>query len=102
MGRQWLEDINGALFRISEITSVTPLPIKGDRSDQTKVTAVHTALTTTGGHTHTTTLPFDKVVGFMKAQLGELAQTAAQDPAPSTATAAPAADSAAAKQFENL
>lgn len=58
----WLKDTNGAIYRIAEITSVTPREYRDDKRDQTKVTRVHAAITTTGGHTHETTLNFDDVV----------------------------------------
>jgi hypothetical protein len=58
----WLIDKNGARYRIAEITGLIPLEIRGDQRDQSKVTHVHTAITTTGGHTHNTSLPFADVV----------------------------------------
>jgi hypothetical protein len=58
----WLKDTNGAIYRVDAITAVVPLEFKDDRRDQTKVTRVHAAITTVGGHTHNTTLDFDDVV----------------------------------------
>jgi hypothetical protein len=58
---QWLKDKNGALYLVAAITSVTPLEIRGDKRDQTKVTETLAAVTTAGGHTHNTSLDFDEV-----------------------------------------
>lgn len=58
----WLKGRNGALYRIAAITGVHPMEKREDRKDQTKVTSVTAAVTTEGGHTHDTELPFDDVL----------------------------------------
>lgn len=63
---KWLKDpATGALYRIDGLTSVTPVPIKGDRADQNKVTAVQTRLTTSGGHTHDLSLAFSEAAALV-------------------------------------
>lgn len=58
MGKKVFQDDSG-LYRLDCISSIHPVPIKGDRHDQTKVTAIHTAISTVGGQTHSTSIPFD-------------------------------------------
>lgn len=55
-----LEDESGA-YVIPAIAAIHPMPIKGEPRDQTKVTAVHTAISLVGGggHRHNTTIPYE-------------------------------------------
>ena len=59
MTKQVLEDGSG-LYRLECVVAIHPMPVKGDRADQTKVTATHTAVSTTGGQTHHTAIPYDQ------------------------------------------
>lgn len=61
----WLKDTNGAIYRADAITAVVPREYRDDKRDQAKITRVHAAITTVGGHTHETTLDFDAVVKLM-------------------------------------
>jgi hypothetical protein len=54
-----LRDKSG-LYLLSAIASMHPVEIKGEPRDQTKVTAVHTNISTVGGQTHNTTIPWDE------------------------------------------
>lgn len=54
-----LEDGSG-LYNLDHVASIHPVPIKGDRHDQTKVTAVHTSVSTVGGQTHQTSIPWEQ------------------------------------------
>jgi hypothetical protein len=65
----WLKDKNGAIFRIDAITAVTPMELRSDKRDQTKVTEVHARITTVGGHTHDTALAFDDVIKLVDPSL---------------------------------
>lgn len=55
----YLEDDSG-IYRIDHISAITPLPLRQDRTDQAKVTAINTVITTVGGHTHQTNISFEK------------------------------------------
>jgi hypothetical protein len=59
---EWLQDKNGALYRVAAITAVIPLEMREDKRDQSKVTAVHAAIVTAGGHVHNTSLLFADAV----------------------------------------
>jgi hypothetical protein len=61
----WLKDKNGAIYRVEAIAAVTPMELRGDKRDQTKVTGIHARITTVGGHTHDTALDFDEVVNLV-------------------------------------
>jgi hypothetical protein len=54
-----LKDKSGH-YLIGAIASIHPVEIKDDRRDQNKVTAVHTSISTVGGQTHNTTIPWDE------------------------------------------
>lgn len=60
-----LKDKSGH-YLIPAIASIHPIEIKGDQRDQTKVTAVHTAISTAGGQTHHTTIPFDEAAAALE------------------------------------
>ncbi len=53
-----LKDASG-IYNLEWVASLHPVPIKGDKNDQSKVTAVLTAISTTGGQTHQTTIPWE-------------------------------------------
>jgi hypothetical protein len=52
-----LQDPSG-IYDLRMVASIHPLKIKGDKADQTKVTETHTAISTVGGQTHHTTIPW--------------------------------------------
>jgi hypothetical protein len=62
---RFLKEPSGAIHLIDSICSVIPMPIRGDRQDQTKVTAVHTTIVTAGGQAHQLAMPFDQVVALV-------------------------------------
>jgi hypothetical protein len=53
-----LKDKSG-IYLVAAIVSAKPVPIKGDRHDQQKVTETHTVIETAGGNRHDTTIPWD-------------------------------------------
>ncbi len=53
-----LKDASG-IYNLEWVASLHPINIRGDKNDQNKVTAVLTAISTTGGQTHQTTIPWD-------------------------------------------
>lgn len=53
------KDASG-IYLVAAIVSAKPVPIKGDRHDQTKVTAMYTVLETAGGNRHDTTIPWSE------------------------------------------
>jgi hypothetical protein len=52
-----LKDASG-IYNLDHVGSIHPIPIKGDKNDQNKVTAVFTAIHTNGGQVHQTTIPW--------------------------------------------
>lgn len=60
-----LEDASG-VYLLASIASIHPVPIKGEARDQSKVTEVHTLITTAGGHRHNTAIPYDKALQTFK------------------------------------
>lgn len=61
-----LKDKSGH-YLVEAIASMHPMEIKGDRHDQNKVTAIHTAISTVGGQTHNTTIPWDEATAAYSA-----------------------------------
>lgn len=59
MAKKVLEDSSGVYF-VPGIVSIHPLEKRDDKRDQSKITAVHTAISTAGGQTHHTNIPFDE------------------------------------------
>jgi hypothetical protein len=59
MSKRVFEDPSG-LYRLECAVAIHPLIVKGDRSDQTKVTDTHTAISTIGGQTIHTHIPYDQ------------------------------------------
>lgn len=58
MTRKYIEDQDGAVFHLDRIAGIQPAPIKGDRTDQQKVTHVNTIVHTEGGAVLHTSIPF--------------------------------------------
>lgn len=52
-----LKDATG-IYNLEMVASIHPINIKGDKADQTKITSVLTAISTIGGQTHHTTIPW--------------------------------------------
>lgn len=63
MAKRVLEDTSkdggGGVYHLDRIAAVVPAPIKGDRTDQTKVTHINTILHTAGGAVLHTAIPFE-------------------------------------------
>jgi hypothetical protein len=73
-----LKDKSG-IYLVAAIVSAKPVPIKGDRHDQTKVTETHTVIETAGGNRHDTTIPWDVA---SKALLEAWGDSPAEQPPP--------------------
>jgi hypothetical protein len=52
-----LKDASG-IYNLDHIGSIHPLPIKGDKTDQSKVTATNTMIAMNGGQVHHTAIPW--------------------------------------------
>jgi len=61
-----LKDKSGH-YLVAAIASIHPTEIKGDRHDQARVTAVHTSISTVGGQTHNTTIPWEEAAAALDA-----------------------------------
>jgi hypothetical protein len=61
-----LKDKSGH-YLVAAIASIHPTEIKDDRRDQSKVTAVHTSISTVGGQTHNTTIPWEEASAALDA-----------------------------------
>jgi len=59
MARKYLEDKDGSVYHLDRIAALQPAPIKGDRTDQQKVTHFNTIIHTEGGAVIHTSIPFD-------------------------------------------
>jgi hypothetical protein len=80
-----LKDASG-VYNLEHVSSIHPINIKGDKQDQSKVTAVHTAIAMVGGQTHHTTIPWSAaaaiVEDFLSGGVPQKPATPAPAPAP--------------------
>ena len=53
-----LKDKDGALYLLPGIVALHPVEIRQNERNRMEVTAVHTNITTVGGQTHNTSIPF--------------------------------------------
>lgn len=68
MAKKVLEDTkDGAVYHLDHVAALQPAPIKGDRTDQYKVTHVNTIIHTVGGAVLHTAIPFDEAREFVDA-----------------------------------
>lgn len=49
---------NTGIYNLDQVVSIHPLTIRGNKTDQTIITAVNTAISTVGGQTHHTNIPW--------------------------------------------
>jgi len=80
-----LKDVSG-FYNLDNVGSIHPVPIKGDRNDQTKVTAVTTSICTIGGQTHQTNIPWAIAASVAEAHWNA-GQAPASGPVPGTLAA---------------
>lgn len=59
MARKYLEDKEGGIYHLDRIAAIQAAPIKGERTDQQRVTHVNTIIHTEGGAVLHTAIPFD-------------------------------------------
>jgi hypothetical protein len=49
---------NTGIYNLDQVVSIHPLVIRGNKTDQTIITAVNTGISTVGGQTHHTNIPW--------------------------------------------
>lgn len=81
MSPVYLEDKAG-LFRIDHLSAVLPAQIRGDKRDQSVITAVHAVLFTVGGSQHSTELPYKETLETVKQVWSGSSDSQPQTPAP--------------------
>jgi hypothetical protein len=52
-----LKDSSG-IYNLDQVASLHPINIRGDKTDQNRITGVNTAISTVGGQTHQTEIPW--------------------------------------------
>jgi hypothetical protein len=72
-----LQDSSG-IYNLDNVASIHPMPIRGDARDQTKITETFTQVSTVGGQTHSTSIPWAEASKAALAHWG--AGPAAADP----------------------
>lgn len=94
-----LKDASG-IYNLDHVGSLQPIPIKGDKADQNKITAVYTAIAMNGGQTHHTTIPWASAAAIAEAYWNENQPAKAAAPKAAPPVAQTDAEKLAAAQAE--
>lgn len=71
-----IKDASG-IYKLEYVASIHPVELRGNKQDQSQVTHVYTKISTVGGQTHDTTIPWDSAVAILLDFWDSLPQTPA-------------------------